>query len=469
MPPLTEKDRHEIGKDRDEISVPQVALASSIGATIEWYDFFIYGTAAALVFNKLFFTNLPPQVGTLIAFATFAVGYLARPLGALIFGHLGDRVGRKTMLILTMIIMGAATFLIGLLPTYTQAGLWAPILLILLRVFQGIGVGGEYGGAVLMAVEYAPRGRRGFFGSWPQVGVPAGLLLASGMFSLLSLMPDASFLSWGWRVAFLSTIVLAIIGLYIRLKILETPAFALVKEAQEEARIPFFELLRRQPKQLLQGMGTRWIEGLTFNAYAVLAVAYITQYVHVSKTIVLNGIVVGAAFGVVLTPIYGHLSDRFGRKKIYRTGVIAIALFTFPSFAMMRTGSTVLIWLSIILGLGIIYSAIYAPLAAFWAELFDTRVRYTGIGCVYQFSGIYASGLTPLIGAALIEYTGGEPWAFAAYMVGVAVLSLLVVAFMPETHLKDIYPITSVIEESHQAVDSPAPRPTGTGDHRDDR
>lgn len=421
-------------------SVRKVALASSLGATIEWYDFFIYGTASALVFNHLFFTRLPPAVGTLVALATFAVGYLSRPIGALVFGHLGDRIGRKKMLVLTMIIMGLATVAIGFLPTYGRIGVWAPVLLVLLRVFQGIGVGGEYGGAVLLAVEYAPRGRRGFFGSWPQIGVPAGLLLASGVFSLLSLLPDRAFLSWGWRIAFILTVVLAVIGLYIRLSVLETPAFARVKEAQEQARIPFAELLRRQPRQLLQGMGTRWIEGLTFNAYAVLAVAYVTGDVGVSKTVVLNGIVVGAAVGVVFTPFCGHLSDRFGRKRVYGTGVVAIALFTVPSFALMRTGSPALIWLSIVVGLGLIYSAIYAPLAAFWSELFDTRVRYTGIGSVYQFSGIYASGLTPLIGAALIQATGGQPWAFAAYMIAVALISLAVLAFMPETYRRDIQP-----------------------------
>ena len=442
-----------------QVSVRKVALASSLGATIEWYDFFIYGTAAALVFDSLFFTNLPSSVGTLVAFATFAVGFLARPLGAVIFGHLGDKLGRKQMLILTLLIMGVATFMIGLLPTYNQIGIWAPILLVTLRVFQGIGVGGEYGGAVLMAVEYAPNGRRGFYGSWPQVGVPAGLLLASAMFSVLSMMPDDQFEAWGWRVAFLSTIVLAGIGLYVRLKVTETPAFTKVKESQEQAKIPFVELIRTHPKQLLQGMGTRWIEGLTFNAYAVLAVSYATNDVGVSKSVVLNGIVVGAAIGCVMTPFYGHLSDRFGRKRIYGAGTIAIVLFTFPSLALIRTGSLPLIWLSIALGLGVIYAAIYAPLAAMWSELFDTRVRYTGIGSVYQFSGIYASGLTPLIGASLIGWLDGEPWLFALYMAGVGVFSLIVLAFMPETHRREIIPTgtSDPPEEAEATVSSSAP------------
>ncbi len=422
------------------VSVRKVAFAASIGATIEWYDFFLYGTASALVFNKLFFTNLPSTVGTIVALATFAVGYLARPVGAVIFGHFGDRIGRKKMLILTLLIMGVGTFCIGLLPTYGTIGIWAPILLVVMRILQGIGVGGEYGGAVLMSVEYAPAGKRGFYGSWPQVGVPAGLLLASGAFSLLTLLPAGAFLSYGWRIAFMATVVLAAIGLYVRLQVLETPAFAKVQQAHAETRVPFMELLRTQPKQLLQGMGTRWIEGLTFNAYAVVAVSFATTRIGVSKSTILNGVVIGAAIGVVLTPLYGKLSDRFGRKRVYGAGVICIALFTYPSYALMMTGSTVLIWISIALGLGVIYSAIYGPLAAYWAELFDTRVRYTGVGSVYQFSGIYASGLTPLIGVALIDLGGGRPWLFAAYLVVVAVISLVVVAFMPETYRREIAP-----------------------------
>jgi metabolite-proton symporter len=424
-----------------------VVASASIGAIIEWYDFFIYGTAAALVFNQLFFANLPSNVGTIIALATFAIGYLARPFGAIVFGHWGDKLGRKQMLILTMVIMGVGTFIVGLLPTYQQIGIWAPILLVVMRILQGIGVGGEYGGAVLMATEFAPRGRRGLYGSWPQVGVPAGLLLASGMFSLLTtVLPDAAFISWGWRIAFLSTIVLAGVGLFLRLKVGETPAFAKVTKAHKESKIPFMEMLRSHPKQLLQGMGSRWIEGLTFNAFAVLAVAYATTYVNVDKETILNGIVIGAAFGVVLVPIYGYLSDKFGRKPVYLFGAITTGLFAFPAFALISTGSTALIWLSVVLGLGVFYSALYAPLAAFWSELFDTKVRYSGVGSVYQFSGIYASGLTPVIGMSLIEWSGGKPWAFVGYMVAVAIISLVTVVFMRESYKDDINPSVSVDE-----------------------
>ena len=420
------------------VSVKKVALASSIGASIEWYDFFIYGTAAGLVFNKLFFTNLEAGVGTLVAFATFAVGFLARPLGSLVFGHFGDRIGRKKMLIMTLFIMGAGTVVIGLLPTYDAIGLWAPALLVLMRVLQGIGVGGEYGGAVLMAVEYAPQGRRGFYGSWPQVGVPAGLLMASGAFGLVSLLPEDAFLAWGWRLPFLASALLLVVGMYIRLSVLETPAFARVRREQEEVKVPMVTLLRTQPKELILGMGTRWIEGLTFNAYGVFVVSYVANNLGLESGTALGGVIIAAAVGVLLIPVCGALSDRFGRKPVYRVGVIGIAVFVFPSFWLIQTGVTALIWLSIIVSLGFVYAAIYAPLAAFWAELFDTRIRYTGVGSVYQFSGIFASGLTPLIAALLVEANGGEPWLFAGYTVIAAVVSLVAAHFLPETSQRDI-------------------------------
>jgi MHS family shikimate/dehydroshikimate transporter-like MFS transporter len=422
-------------------SVRKVALASSIGAAIEWYDFFIYGTAAGLVFNKLFFSNLDPTTGTIVAFATFAVGFLARPLGSVLFGHFGDRVGRKQMLVATLLIMGVGTAIIGLLPTYDSIGLWAPVLLVAMRVVQGIGVGGEYGGAVLMAVEYAPKGRRGFYGSWPQAGVPAGLLMASGAFALLSMLPEDAFLAWGWRIAFVSSLALVAIGLYIRLQVLETPAFAAVREKQEEVKVPFVTMLKTQPKEFVLGMGTRWIEGLTFNAFGVLAVSYIANDLGLPRSTALNGVVMASALGIVLIPLYGKLSDRVGRKPVYNTGVILTALLAFPVFWLIQTGERNLIWLGIVVALGLVYMAIYAPLAAFWAELFETRVRYTGVGSVYQFSGIFASGLTPLIGTVLISANDGRPWYFATYMVVVAGISLLSAKLLPETYQRDIMPV----------------------------
>jgi MHS family shikimate/dehydroshikimate transporter-like MFS transporter len=431
----------------EEVSPQKVAFASSVGATIEWYDFFIFGTAAGLVFNELFFTNLDPITGTLVAYLTFAVGFVARPVGSVIFGHYGDRIGRKTMLILTLFIMGVATFIIGLLPTYEQIGIWAPILLVVMRIFQGIGIGGEYGGAVLMAVEYAPEGRRGFYGSWPQAGVPAGLLLGTAAFGLLSLLPDEQFFAWGWRVAFLASIVLVGIGMYIRLQILETPAFTRVREAHEEARIPFTELLRTQPKELILGMGLRWVEGLVFNAYGVFAISYIAGQLELTRGTALTGVTIAAAFGVVLVPIYGLLSDRLGRRVIYSAGTVLFGLFAFPSFLLINTRESVLIWVSIVVALGLIYPAIYAPLAAWWSELFDTRVRYTGVGAVYQFSGILASGLTPTIATLLLGFAGGEPWLFVSYMVVVTAISLVAAYVSPETYHKDIIRTTSMVQE----------------------
>jgi MHS family shikimate/dehydroshikimate transporter-like MFS transporter len=436
-----------------EVSPAKVALASSIGATIEWYDFFVFGTAAGLVFNQLFFTNLDPITGTLVAYLTFAVGFVARPVGSVIFGHYGDRVGRKAMLILTLFIMGAATFLIGLLPTYNSIGIWAPILLLLLRIFQGIGVGGEYGGAVLMAVEYAPVGRRGFYGSWPQVGVPAGLLLGTVVFSLVSLLPNEQFLGWGWRVAFLASIVLFGIGMYIRLQILETPAFTRLREAQEEAQVPFIELLRAQPKALILGMGTRWIEGLVFNAYGVFIISYITGQLGLTNTTALIGVMLASAFGVVLVPVYGLLSDRFGRRYVYGAGAALFGLFAFPSFLLINTRQPALIWLSIVVALGLIYPAIYAPLAAFWSELFDTRVRYTGVGAVYQFSGILASGFTPAIASLLLGYAGGEPWLFVGYLILVTLVSLTTIYFSPETYRRDVTRTASAIPRTATGVE----------------
>ena len=331
-------------------SARRVAVASAVGATIEWYDFFLYGTAAGLVFDKLFFNGLDGPAAQFAAFGTFAVGFLARPVGGFFFGHFGDRVGRKKMLLLTLVIMGVGTAAIGLLPSYDAIGWWAPVLLITLRVLQGIGVGGEYGGAVLLAVEYAPAERRGFFGSFAHIGVPGGLLLASGAFSLASLLPDEAFLGWGWRACFLASVVLLAVGAYIRLSVMETPAFARVQERKEVSRIPLRDLLAAQPKRLLLGMGTRFIEGFTFNFFSVYLLAYVVTNLELPKSLALGGVMAGAALGVVLVPITGALSDRVGRKPVYRVGAWLALVIAFPVAALVQSANPVAVFAVFVVG-----------------------------------------------------------------------------------------------------------------------
>src|SRR6195952_184109 len=411
----------------------RVALASAVGATIEWYDFFLYGTAAGLVFDKLYFNGLDGPAAQFAGFGTFAVGFLARPVGGLIFGHFGDRIGRKKMLLLTLLIMGGGTALIGLLPSYDSIGVWAPILLVTLRVLQGIGIGGEYGGAVLLAVEFAPVRRRGFYGSFAHIGVPGGLFLASSAFSIASLLPDEAFLAWGWRACFLISILLLGIGAYIRLLVMETPAFARVQERKEVARVPLRDLFAAQPKRLLLGMGTRFVEGFTFNLYSVFLLAFIATDLELPKQWALNGIMVGSFLGVVLVPIAGALSDRFGRKPVFRLGAWAALLFAFPMAVLVQTEPRLGIFFALVGVLGVLYGVIYGPLAAFWSELFDTRYRYTALSSLYQISGVVASGFTPLIAAWLVTRGDGSLWLVSSDAVLVALVSLVSARFLPET------------------------------------
>ncbi len=416
----------------------RVALASAVGATIEWYDFFLYGTAAGLVFEKLFFSGLSGPAAQFAAFGTFAVGFLARPVGGVIFGHFGDRIGRKKMLLLTLLIMGLGTAAIGLLPSYDAIGWWAPVLLVTLRVLQGIGVGGEYGGAVLLAVEYAPAERRGFFGSFAHIGVPGGLLLASGAFSLASLLPDEAFLAWGWRACFLASIALLAIGAYIRLQVMETPAFARVQERKEVSKLPLRDLFAAQPKRLLLGMGTRYIEGFTFNFFSVYLLAYVVTNLGLPRSLALGGVMVGAALGVVLVPLTGALSDRVGRKPVFRVGSWLALVVAFPVAALVQSANSVAVFLVFVIGLGLLYGTIYGPLAAFWSELFDTRYRYTALSTLYQVSGVVASGFTPLIAAWLVIRGDGSLWWVAVYNVVVAAISLTCARFLPETRGRDL-------------------------------
>ncbi|AIM01607.1 MFS transporter [Sinorhizobium meliloti] len=408
-----------------ESEVRRVVFASLIGATIEWYDFFLYGVIAGIVFNQLYFPAHDPLVSMVLAYATFAVGFVARPLGGIVFGHFGDKLGRKQMLVLTILIMGVATVLIGVLPTYEQIGVAAPILLLILRIAQGIGIGGEWGGAVLMAYEFAPENKRGYYASIPQIGLAIGLCLSSGVVALLSLLPDEAFMSWGWRSAFIGSVVLIVVGLYIRLKVAETPDFAAVKEEQQELKIPFVELIRTYPRNILLGMGARYIDGVFFNVFAVFSIVYLSKHVQVDRTTALWLVCLSALVMVVAIPLFGKLSDRWGRPKTYAIGSLLLALVTFPAFMLMGSGSLPLIALALIVPFGIIYAMCYGPEAALFSDLFDVKVRYTGISFVYQFSGIFASGITPIIATYLISYGDGSPWLLAAYVVFAALVSMV--------------------------------------------
>ncbi len=400
--------------------IRKVVTSALIGATIEWYDFFLYGVVAGIVFSKLYFPSDDPLISTLLAYTTFAVGFVTRPLGGVIFGHFGDRVGRKSILVVTLMIMGVSTFLIGLLPTHAQIGVAAPILLLLLRVAQGIGLGGEWGGAVLMAYEYAPKEKRGFYASLPQVGLAIGLFMASGVVALLSwLCTEEQFMAWGWRVAFLISGLMVAVGMYIRLHVKETPEFAAVKARNAETAIPFMDMMRRYPGNVLKGMGARYIDGVFFNVFGVFSISYLTSTLQISRTDALIGVMVAAVVMCFTIPLFGRLSDHLGRSRVYLWGSLITAVSAFPAFWLMADsgGNMLLIWIAIVVPFGILYAAVYGPEAALFCDLFDAKVRYTGISFVYQFSGIFASGITPIIATALVKTAGGSPWLVCLYVV----------------------------------------------------
>lgn len=413
--------------DTRERDVRKVAFASLVGSTIEWYDFFLYGVVAGIVFNQLYFPSDDPTVSTLLAYATFAVGFVARPLGGLVFGHYGDRIGRKTMLVLSLLLMGGATVLIGLLPTYDSIGILAPLALLVLRILQGIGIGGEWGGAVLMAYEYAPENKRGLYASIPQIGLSLGLFMASGVMALLTLLPDDAFMSWGWRLAFVGSIILVGLGTWIRANIDESPEF---KKVKAEARgrdqgLPFLVMIKRYPGNVVLGMGARYIDGVFFNVFAVFSILYLTRYVGIDRSMALWTVCGAALLMVVFIPLFGRLSDHIGRPTTYAWGSALLGLSVFPAFALMSTGDPLLVVLGIVLPFGIVYPMCYGPEAALFSDMFDPSVRYTGISFVYQFSGIFASGLTPMIATALMAANDNDPFWLCAYVVFAAMVSML--------------------------------------------
>ncbi|HEV8195363.1 MAG TPA: MFS transporter, partial [Gemmatimonadales bacterium] len=349
-----------------------------------------------------------------------------------VFGHFGDRVGRKTMLIWSLLLMGAATALIGVLPTYSSIGVWAPVLLVTLRFVQGFGVGGEWGGAVLMAVEHSPEGKRGLSGSWPQMGVPAGLLLATGIFALLSSrLSEAEFLAWGWRVPFLLSVLLIGFGLFVRLRLLETPAFTQLKEQGATSAAPLIQVFRDHPREVLVGMGMRFAQNVLFYIYTVFVLGFGEKTLHYSKSTMLGGVAIGATVGLFTIPLFGALSDRFGRRRVYLAGAVISLVYAFPFFWLMGRGPG-FVALAIVLGLNVGQDMMYGPQAAYFSELFSTRVRYSGASLIYQLTSAFSGGPAPYIATLLLARYGA--WAIAAYMAGSCVLSIVATLFAPETH-----------------------------------
>ena len=413
------------------MSVPRrrAVIASTVGTTIEWYDFFLYNTASALVFPALFFPHQAAYTGILLSFGTQFVGFAARPVGAAIFGHFGDRIGRKAMLVTTLMLMGISTFLIGLLPTYSAIGYAAPILLTLLRIAQGLGVGGEWGGSVLLSMEWGVPKRRGLMASWPQLGVPMGLLLSTAAVRLLTSWTGASFDNWGWRIPFLISIVLVAVGLYVRLRVLETPEFEDVRQRRAVVRYPLFQVLRRQWGQVLSSAFVRMSEQAPFYLFTVFVLTYTTTKLKLNRNDVLNDVLIAAAIGLLTVPLFGHLSDRIGRRLVYGIGIVLTAVYAFPYFGLLNTKTTGLVLLGVILSL-VFHDMQYGPQAALIAESFGPDVRYSGAGLGYQLASVIAGGPAPLIATRILEKTGSST-GISFYIIGCCILAMIALLFMP--------------------------------------
>jgi len=417
--------------------VRRAALASSIGTTIEWYDFFLYNTAAALVFPHLFFPAATPYAGAMASFATYAVGFVARPLGAAIFGHWGDRIGRKATLIVTLLVMGISSAIVGILPGTAAIGAAAPLILVLLRLVQGLAIGGEWSGSVLIAMEWGDQRKRGLLGSFAQLGVPMGLVLGTGGMTLLSVtLSTEQFNAWGWRIPFLFSLVLVGVGLLVRLSILETPMFAKLTEERKTARIPVADAIRQHWREILLSAGLRFSEQMPFYLFTTFVLTYVVSRHEFTKTFVLKAVLAGAVCELVAIPLFSHLSDRYGRKRIYLTGSILTGLIAYPYFAVLSHGGAGLIFLAVVASL-FIHGLQYGPQAALIAENFPTHLRYGGAGLGYQLASVFAGGPAPLIATWLLHKTG-TPYAISAYIVFAAVVTVACGLALPNRSRVDI-------------------------------
>ena len=408
----------------------RVLLASLMGSSIEWFDYFLYATTAALVFGKVFFPTSDPVVGLMLSYLTFSLTFFIRPLGGFIFSHIGDRIGRKKTLVITLSLMGGATVAIGLLPGYDQIGILAPILLILLRLIQGLGIGGEWGGALLLAYEYAPKNRKGLFGSVPQMGVTIGMVLATLAMTVMSTsLSDEQFLSWGWRVPFILSAILVFLGLWIRKGIDETPAFKEAKASGNVAKIPLLETLRYHWRAVLVAIGIKFVETAPFYIFSTFIVSYATSTLAFDRITVLNAVTIATLITTLMIPVMGRLSDSIGRKKMFVGGAILMALFTFPYFMLLEQRTTTTLLIATIIGLGLVWAPITAVLGTLFSEIFSTRVRYTGITLGYQVGAALAGGTAPLVATWLLKSYDGSWVPVAWYIVGTVVISLVAISF----------------------------------------
>ena len=421
----------------DQSKMRKIATASVIGTTVEWYDLFLFGTASALVFNQVFFPDLPPAVGTILSFLTFAAAYVARTVGAILFGHFGDRLGRKSMLLVSLLTMGAATLAIGLVPDYNTIGIAAPFILLTLRIIQGLALGGEWGGAVLMTVEHAPENKRGWYGSLVQVGVPFGTLLANVAFLIVTAsVSQEALISWGWRVPFIASILLVAVGIYIRLNIEETPSFQQVREQGAKAKLPFAYLMKHYWKQVVLGGIATLSTGSTFTLMVASGMNYGTSEKGFSANLMLWVVLVACLLGLFLIPFFGKLSDKYGRKPIIAAGIAAEALLAFPFFWLINTGNTGAVFLAYGLMM-VAFSANYGPIATFLAELFGSKVRYSGLSIAYMLSGLLGSAITPAVTVWLLDLTGQSD-SIAWYIAAAAALSFVALFLLNDNHKRDI-------------------------------
>jgi MHS family shikimate/dehydroshikimate transporter-like MFS transporter len=418
---LAQREAHH----RTDTSMRRVIVASVLGTIIEWYDFLVYSTAAAIVFKEVFFPTHDAFVGAMSAFGAYAVGYFARPLGGLIFGHMGDRLGRKAALVLTLLTTGIGTALVGLLPSYAQIGAWAPALLITLRLVQGIGAGGEWGGAVLMVAEFAPPNRRGLYGSLVQIGNPLGRIIASAAFLPLLALPHDALMSWGWRIPFLASVVMVAIGTFVRSRVAETPEFKRLRASAGISKLPALDVFRLCRKELVVAAALKASEVAWPGILAAFAVTFVKQKFHMPAEVIVSAVMIAAALEIVVMPLAGALSDKIGRAKVYFGGIACSALLAFPIMSMLNSGSTTLVAAAVIVGMVLTQGIMFALQASIIPELFGTSVRYSGISLGLQIGAAISGGLTPMIATGLIKWASGATWGVSLYLIFISALSLI--------------------------------------------